>query len=452
MLPMLFATLFAAAQAQLPSLTAEPCDFGETYQLSAVHCTAAYTNNSEKPMRVAAQAAMQFDKVAPATVSIAPHSTAYFELTANVENDRGHAEHFFYAVSDADTGLKVYTKASGFVVPLLDGPAPQIDFGVVGMGSGATEQAPKSITLDTHEVAGFRLQSIVKAPVYLDCKIGDDGRTLIVSFKPNAPWGIVGEYVVVSTNTPKQPTVSVRIKADVHGDVVPGENPIQFGIMRLGNKNESLIQLKALSGKDFKVGKINLERLHAETEVKPCIPAAIGCNTLHLSILDTQPLGMVSGRVSIELPEYDRQLNLVVGGLLLKKDAIVKDLKETDAQQQSAVTTPSNTVDLRMALRNATKPVDSTTPPGNGPLLKWSVANEDFVYGYIIYRSATEGGAYSRVNAEFIYPQKSETGASTYQWRDSSTVPGHEYWYYIGVLKQNGARQDLTGPQKVVAK
>jgi len=449
---MLFATLLSAAPGQPPLLTTEPCEFGETYQLSAVHCTVAYTNNSDKPMHVAAAAELPADSVAPASAVIAAHATAYFEVTANVENDRGRAEHFFYA-TDTDAGLKVYTKASGFVLSLLDGPMPQIDFGVVQAGSGSADQSSKSITLDTREVSGFRLQSIVKAPPYIDCKIGDDGRTLIASFKPNAPWGTIGEYIVVSTNTPKQPTVSVRVKADVHGEVVPSENPVQMGMLRLGDKNETLIALKNPNGKDFKIGKIETERLHASTQVEPCVPAARGCNLLRLAILDTQPLGMVSGRLRIELPEYHRDINLAVGGLLLKRDTVVKEMDEKadKANPQSARTSQGAAVDLGKALRSATKRVDSAEPPGRGPLLKWSVANEELVYGYLIYRGDSETGPFVRVNDEIIRALNEEE-SSEYKWRDTSAVSGHTYWYYIGVLKQSGVRQDLTGPQKVVAK
>jgi hypothetical protein len=451
MLSMLFATLLSAAPGQPPALSAEPCEFGETYQLSAVHCTVAYTNNTDKPIRVAAAAVLPTDSMAPATALIAAHAAAYFDVTANVENDRGRTEHVFYA-ADADAGLKVYTKASGFVLSLLDGPMPQIDFGVIQVGSGAAEQ-PKSLTLDTREVSGFRLKSVVKAPPYIDCKIGDDGRTLIASFKPNAPWGTIGEYIVISTNATKQPTVSVRIKADVHGEVVPSENPVQLGMMRLGNKNESLITLKNLTGKDFKIGKIDVEHLHATTQVEPCVPAARGCNLLRLAILDTQPLGMVSGRLRIELPEYHRDISLAVGGLLLKRDTVVKDMDEKadKGNPQSAQTTPSTSLDLSKALRSATKRVDSADPPGHGPLLKWSVANEELVYGYLIYRGDSETGPFVRVN-DAIIRALNEDDSSEYKWRDASAVSGRTYWYYIGVLKQSGVRQDLTGPQKVVAK
>jgi hypothetical protein len=172
-----------------------------------------------------------------------------------------------------------------------------------------------------------------------------------------------------------------------------------------------------------------------------------------VAITDAQPLGMVSGRLRIELPEYHRDISLAVGGLLLNRDTVVKDLDEKadKGNPQSAQTTQNTPVDLGKALRSATKRVDPADPPGHGPLLKWSVANEGLVYGYLIYRGDSEAGPFVRVNDEIIRAMN-EDGSSEYKWRDASAVSGRTYWYYIGVLKQSGVRQDLSGPQKVVAR
>ena len=91
-------------------------------------------------------------------------------------------------------------------------------------------------------------------------------------------------------------------------------------------------------------------------------------------------------------------------------------------------------------------------PPGTGPLLKWTVANGASIHGFQVFRSGNDNGPFVLLNPKSI-PSTAQTQDSvSYQWRDNSAVSGKTYWYYIGIVYNDGHKQQLTGPQKVVAK
>ncbi|MCR6701350.1 MAG: hypothetical protein NVV68_09455 [Dokdonella sp.] len=109
--------------------------------------------------------------------------------------------------------------------------------------------------------------------------------------------------------------------------------------------------------------------------------------------------------------------------------------------------------DIREVLKAKVREIQGPPPAGRGPLLKWSVANEEAVYGYVILRGDSESGPFERVSKDTIPAGTFEEGyANAYQWRDTSAVVGQTYWYSIGLINKDGTKDSLTGPQRVVAK
>jgi hypothetical protein len=84
-------------------------------------------------------------------------------------------------------------------------------------------------------------------------------------------------------------------------------------------------------------------------------------------------------------------------------------------------------------------------------MLHWVLAKDLGVYGYAVYRSDSENGPFVRVNSELVKSDSTGEGGS-YAWHDGTAVSGHTYWYYIGMVGQNGIKSRLTDPQKAVAK
>jgi hypothetical protein len=100
---------------------------------------------------------------------------------------------------------------------------------------------------------------------------------------------------------------------------------------------------------------------------------------------------------------------------------------------------------------HARAPDPPFAPNGRGPLLKWSVVNDDGVHGYQIFRSAMESGPFLLLNPETIPSKVSDSsGAQNYEWRDESAEKGKTYWYYIGIVNKDGTKRKLSNPHKKV--
>ena len=72
--------------------------------------------------------------------------------------------------------------------------------------------------------------------------------------------------------------------------------------------------------------------------------------------------------------------------------------------------------------------------------------------GRQIFRSDTADGPFVLQNQATIRSKSEEDEPTSYQYRDNAAASGKAYWYYIGIVYKDGHKQQLTGPQKVVAK
>jgi len=248
----------------------------------------------------------------------------------------------------------------------------------------------------------------------------------------------------------------VEVKVDAHGEIVASANPLDMGLMRFGNHNEFRVQLTSRSGKKFKVGKLELEKLQAKTQISSCVPDSSGCQLLTLTISDQQPAGAILGHVLIDFPDYHRTMNLAAWGLIVDKDMQIHTLDTEKVLGQTGGgpdKSKAAAVDLHKALKEVVESSGiAPTLPGVGPLLKWTLANGMAVRGFQIFRGDAETGPFALLNPSTIRSTAETQDPVNYQWRDNSAASGRTYWYYISVVYNDGHKQQLTGPQKVVAK
>jgi hypothetical protein len=144
--------------------------------------------------------------------------------------------------------------------------------------------------------------------------------------------------------------------------------------------------------------------------------------------------------------------------MLLAKDAKVEKLSDLMQQKEDEAKSPAApgldlTKEIRASVRDdARQAVEVAPPPGEGPLLKWRIANGLPVHGFQIFRADKEDGFFVLQNKLPIRSTATDEDSVSYQWRDTAATAGHTYWYYIGLLNKNGTKQQLTGPQRVEAK
>jgi hypothetical protein len=461
MLPEIITSLALLAAPRAPShLTLSQCQFPETYQFSTVECSLELRNDGDKPIAISkTSVTVQGDSISPASLVVPPHGVAYAQVRIAVGNSVGRTRRIFHLETNEPGQAERSAEAIGYVATILDEPRPALNFGVVNLGSPATEQ---SLTLGSREVRDFHISEVLSAPDYVSVSIDKDGRTVHAKVKDDAPWGLhESDFIKLRVNAPQQQQVWVAVKTDVHGEVIPDANPFSLGLMRQGNANEFMIRLTSRSHQDFRVGPITVERTKGTAEAVPCVPAAKGCKLVRLRIASDQQTGSVGGLVTVDLPDYQRKLPIYVWGMLVGAKTEVKDfdkemqraaeLKAKSGAGAESRVAPDSRLDLKQAIKQGVSKTDLAPPAGNGPLLKWSVAHEELVYGYAIYRADAETGPFVRVNKDTIRVVPSD-GGGAYQWRDTSAESGKTYWYYIGVLDNTGSKQQLSGPQKVVAK
>jgi hypothetical protein len=434
----------------------ENCEFAEAYAFSDQSCQITLENRSDKSVRVFDIVAdAEKDSSEPREVTVAPHSHAYVTLHVSTDNQSGYSSHSFRFHTSDPMVPKGAVKARGFVLSALDQPKPEMDFSVVDLNKELPEQ---TLELSSHDGASFQIQEILERPSWLNVEVSADRRSIRARVRADATLGLHGDLIKLKIDTPFQKHASILAKVDIHGDVVPAANPFSMGLLRIGERNQFRIAITSRSGKPFTLGKIELEHVEGETKLLPCIPESVSCRWLELTISDKQPMGTIKGNLWVELPAEHKRLQIALRGLFVAKDFQVKTLdpnRPPDKEQQSpgeVSAAPHVANDLSKSIQNAVQQASDTPPPGKGPLLKWTVANGTLVYGFQFFRAEHEDGPFVLQNSPVMRSSSEDDSPSSYQWRDNRTESGKTYWYYIGLVFKDGHKQQLTEPQKVVAK
>jgi hypothetical protein len=444
--PVFVALMVAAGKGQESLLTVEDCDVGELYAFSKAGCEITLNNSSDAAIQVHdVRATSANDSAEPKALAVPPHGRAHLKTRIDSDNSVGFIRHDISFVTDEHGRKDRSASVTGFVTTVLDQPRPVVDLGVVRLGYAGTPS--KSIQLTSHDVADLRMTRILEAPGWLDASIGEDGRTLTAAPKADASWGIHEDFLKAAVNAPQQAQVWVEVKADIHGEIVPGLNPYDMGVMRVGQAHEFHIALHSRSGRDVHVGKVELDGLHGTTEFDTCEKPTGNCRMLVLHVTDGQP-GPIRGYARIELPDYHQRLNLALSGVLTAGDQAPKKADLTTAADVAGASgrSPASKAPQHASAAN------QEPPPGKGPLLRWTVANGQPIHGYQIFRAADEAGPFVLLNQKTIPSIAKTEDSISYQYRDNTAKSGKTYWYYIGLVYDDGHKQQLSGPQKFTAK
>lgn len=450
----------AAASPASPShLLIKLCDGGEHYQFQTATCDIELSNSGDEPIRVFdARAVSRWDRI-ESGVTVPPKSTAYLKATIGMSDSVGFSHRWFrFSTSESGPPAQGRAVVQVFSASVLDQQEPKIDFEASRLDEPVVE---KTISLSSRDVADFRIKSIVSKPDFVDATVDPGGKSIRASVRKDARWGQQSGRIVLKINGGPQIEAAVAVSADVQGDVVPDSAAIALGLMNTNRKNEFLMRLTSRSGKAFKVGKLDFEGIKGSASSGACASTAKGCQLITILIANDQAQGRIGGTLFVELPEFKQTLPIRLGaGILLDPSVKIHDLDEEQkkaaetASKSAAPALPAtNAIDVKQAIQQTIARKDETPPAGKGPLLRWSVANQLLVYGYIIYRSESETGPFVRVNPQTIRKQNdADSQSGSYQWRDNTAVSGKTYWYSITTVNEDGKKVELSGPQKVVAK
>lgn len=77
-------------------------------------------------------------------------------------------------------------------------------------------------------------------------------------------------------------------------------------------------------------------------------------------------------------------------------------------------------------------------------VIRWVTQSEEDVFGYDVFRGASETGPFQRINAETILGVGTTDLPQRYQFSDGAIRAGTVYWYYIESVSLSGERSKLT--------
>ncbi len=442
-----FASPHAATPAESP-LKVQDCDFGEVYAFASAGCAFTLTNTGGTPMTLGIVPVQPDHNTAtPSHVALAPHASERIAASVNTRNIAGEIA-WTFRIDGAGAG-PMFARASGFVMSVLDDPRPRIAFGDVDVATGPVT---KSVALASSVTPGFRITKILSAPPFLHAAMGADGRSVTTEVGEDAPSGPFDERVKLAIDSPQQPEAWVQVTGNVKGDIGPEENPHWFGTVPWAERRSLALDLVDSRGRAFTIGKVTAHPdlaghpLDATFTSRDCDPARRGCRTLVIDVGKDQQPGFFKYDLDVPLPDQGKHLNLSIFGIFAPPPAPAGIAAPTPGIQKVEMPKPPD----------ANAPVPplkvTPTPPGEGPLLKWQVAHQGNVHGYQVFRGDSADGPFKVVGDHMVAAIDNGTGPVEYQWRDTTAVKGHTYWYYIAVMYKTGVRQALSGPQKTIAK
>ena len=427
---------------------AEDADFGISYSYQEVRVEVRLRNASGSPLRLAAiKPRLGTDRVLNAQLDLmGPGDETVVSTVVSTGSMVGRiARYFDVYVSGQEEPVGSFA-IRGFVDWVIDPESTRVDFHNIDQGRGVS----KTHTIKAQAGSEVKVLKPLGDSARFAVEVVD-GTQIRLTSKQDAPLGLFDEYLRVSTNSRDQPIVGIRVRGQIVTRLVPSSNPVDFGLVRIGDAPEQIVRLHQVEGDSIAIGKIRSEGIEIRSRLEDCIPKSESCRNLRLKLPAQENRGQIGGVVFLELLPTKKELPIEFGVVVIGKGTQIRSF-EDDLKMASEAQPPVSDV-LKSAIRKPVTPFEMPRPPGSGPLLTWQATNEYGVFGYEIYRGLSKTGPFSRVTREFVKKlDVSGKMGSVYRWRDSSAKAGTTYFYYVGLVYEDGRKREFTTPQEIVAK
>ncbi|MGL4464246.1 MAG: hypothetical protein ACRC1K_19015, partial [Planctomycetia bacterium] len=190
----------------------------------------------------------------------------------------------------------------------------QADFGVVARGAGATK------VIDVEYAGGLALEvreqtAPSKFRTKLEQKYRETGRvgySLTVELPKDAPAGVVEETLLLSTNDPSSPALSLNATATIQPALVASPSNIDFGQIRVGSKVTRRIVVKG--EKPFTMQSV------VGDATNMIVQASEGDRTVHIVNVSFEPAeaGKVDRKLLLRTTMTDEEpVELTISGVVL---------------------------------------------------------------------------------------------------------------------------------------
>lgn len=439
----------AAVQGEVPAppqrsiIHATPSELGEVYSHDIIRTMVSIRNGDARSIEV--------DRVAPRYSNDKVESTSGSALAGNgaidativldVASATGRFAHYFDVYEKGNPVPVGSFALRGFADWLIDPASLFVDLGAIDRERGIE----RKIDIALRPGVALSLKKALSEDPRFDVTIAKDGRSVLLRSRKDAPLGMFDSRIRIETDSKLQEIADVHVRGQFNGRIVPDSNPVDFGLLRVGQEAERKVRLENVEGKPIHLGSISKEGSPVDIELLDCIPAAPSCKLLRMKLPKPTTRDPVSGTVNIEMPDQGLTFPLRFGAIVIGENTQVRDF-EADMRAAAAREVPVSSM-LKSATTKTPDPLESPMPQGSGPLLKWQAVREGGIYGYEVYRSAAAGGPFVRVNDAIIrvLDNGGEIG-SAYRWRDTSAEPEKGYWYYIGTVYNDGKKSKMSEP------
>ncbi|MEZ5461028.1 hypothetical protein [Dokdonella sp.] len=436
------------------SLIIEPKHARFDTNIASTQVQQAYTirNQGSETVHIKSwKAISDFGEVVNLPPSLAPGESAEFQVDLPLPGKLGEST-FRYALFTDEADVERYRfTLSGFVFSVISPENAVIDLGKIEAGSKVRHE----LTLDAREEIPLELVRIVDAPDWLDASLNDT--TVSVGVRPNTSRGIKAGTIRVATNLAQQPFVEITAKAIIEGNLKPSTYVLGFKPAEVGETVQAQMEL-LYSGKR-ELGNLELDFPGKwEVERKGCSDA-VGSESKCVRITLKRTIeesGKNADVLRFSMPD-EPDLEIPFGIMGLNPDQSIREIL-IDEDQRAAV--PAK-IDITKAIQEQREASKVEPEPkqgadarkvsrakGSGPVrLHWKAANDESIYGYMVYRANDRAGPYRRITAKPLPKQHMATMATPEGGQvfvDENVEPGKTYYYYIDTIARNGTQQRLS--------
>lgn len=229
--------------------------FSDAYQFSAVEHEFVIRNNAAHPITIVEGIAVSgtgeviFD---PAPVP--PGGTTRVRAIQPVGDNLGTTAFRFAVITDEPGRPKHRFSLSGFVQSPYDPERIHVDLGFVDRRNPNTG----SFELYSREVEQLRLTTSATDNAHITVEAApvgfvDEGLEVTATLSSNLPRGLLFGTATLTTNVPSQPRIDFTYTVNLFDDVAPKENPVAFGLIRVGQESIKTIIVESRSGTPFAI-------------------------------------------------------------------------------------------------------------------------------------------------------------------------------------------------------
>lgn len=448
-----------AAFAASPALVFEAprAEFGERYQGSIVEHEFPFENRGSASINIQAVIPRSDGATGEAIPTrVAPGARGFVKVRIPLGDRLGETNFRIAVDSDDPAAPRVRLGLSGFVQSAYQPADFQIDFGVVEQtrGRGSSFEVG-SREIERLEVHGFE-SSVPWLSAEVQARSGEVGEQvrLLARVAEGAPLGLNRGRLVVRTNVPHQPTVSLPFVAQIYGDIVPDRNPISLGLARLGEEMHGEVRLTHREGLAFDFARAEapagIEVVPTSCPGEETVPS---CLLLRVIARPTVP-GTLEGEFKVSFRGATSVLPLRFSGVIAGPNTEIRKIDLTqlanDRDDLPWATGPTSSPTGPTSSSNASSPAAATptassppTPQEETPeaVLRWKASNQEGVYGFLVLRSRDRVGPFLRVNDSIVRTN----GGGSYEFHDRKVEFGATYYYYLDLVTVGGTTRRFSG-------